>query len=161
MGKTGTKILKVDVEQLVKELNKALADEWLAYYQYWIGARVAVGMMRPQVVAELTEHAADELRHADMLVTRIVTLGGEPIIEPKNWYKETNCGYETPSDPKTKVLVKQNIDGERCAIDVYQKLLEMVAGKDSVSEDMIREILADEIEHEEDLEAILDDMKTG
>ncbi len=160
MGQTGTKILKVDVEQLLGDLNKALADEWLAYYQYWIGAKVAVGMMRPQVVAELVEHAADELRHADMLVERIITLGGEPILEPKEWYEQTTCGYETPSDSNTKALVKQNIKGERCAIKVYQEMLEMVQGKDSVTEDMVREILADEIEHEEDLEAIVDDMQT-
>ena len=160
MGKTGTQIVKVDVKKLTKLLNKALADEWLAYYQYWIGAKVAVGMMRPQVVAELTEHAADELRHADMLVERIMTLGAEPIIEPKEWYDQTNCGYETPSDPNTKKLVEQNIDGERCAIKVYQQLLDFVQGKDSVTEEMVKEILADEIEHEEDLEAIQDDMQT-
>ncbi len=159
MGKTGAKILKLDVDKLLKELNKALADEWLAYYQYWIGAKVAAGMMRTLVVAELVEHAADELRHADMLVERIITLGGEPIIEPKEWYEQTNCGYETPSDPKTRVLVEQNIKGERCAIEVYQKLLNMVQGKDSVTEDMVREILADEVEHEEDLEAIIEDME--
>lgn len=159
MGKTGTKILKLDVEKLLTELNKALADEWLAYYQYWIGAKVAAGMMRTLVVAELIEHASDELRHADMLVERIMTLGGEPIIEPKEWYEQTNCGYETPSNPNTKILVDQNIKGERCAIKVYQKLLEMVQGKDSVTEDMVREILADEVEHEEDLEAIVEDME--
>lgn len=159
MGKTGTKILKLDVEKLLTELNKALADEWLAYYQYWIGAKVAAGMMRTLVVAELIEHASDELRHADMLVERIMTLGGEPIIEPKEWYEQTNCGYETPSNPNTKILVEQNIKGERCAIKVYQKLLEMVQGKDSVTEDMVREILADEVEHEEDLEAIVEDME--
>lgn len=160
MGQTGTQVVKVDVKQLTKLLNKALADEWLAYYQYWIGARIAVGMMRPLVVAELTEHAVDELRHADMLVRRIMTLGAKPIIEPKDWYEQTNCGYETPSDPNTKKLVEQNIKGERCAIKVYQQILDFVQGKDSVTEEMVKEILADEIEHEEDLEAIQDDMKT-
>lgn len=159
MGQTGAKIIKVDKEKLVKELNRALADEWLAYYQYWIGAKIAVGMMRPQVVSELVEHANDELRHADMLVERIMQLGGEPIIEPKNWYEQTNCGYEVPSDPSTRKLVEQNIAGERCAIKVYTKLYQMVQGKDSVTEDMIKEILADEVEHEEDLEAIEDDME--
>ncbi len=160
MGKTGIKIVKMDVKELLEELNKALADEWLAYYQYWIGAKVAVGMMRPMVVGELVEHANEELQHADMLVERIITLGGDPIVEPKEWYEQTTCGYETPSNPKTKALVKQNIKGEKCAIQVYQKLLKMIQGKDSITEDMIREILADEVEHEEDLEAILEDMET-
>ena len=27
------------IPELINKLNKALSDEWLAYYQYWIGAR--------------------------------------------------------------------------------------------------------------------------
>jgi bacterioferritin len=49
-------------------------------------------------------------------------------------------------------LLTQNIQGERCAIEVYAKLLDMVAGKDLVTEHLIREILEDELEHEQDLE---------
>ena len=29
----------MDVDQLVKLLNMAFADEWLAYYQYWLGSK--------------------------------------------------------------------------------------------------------------------------
>lgn len=160
MGQTGSKIIKVDREKLIEELNRALADEWLAYYQYWIGSKVVKGMKREAIVGELVEHANDELRHADMLVERILQLGGDPIIEPKDWYDLTNCGYETPTDYDSLPIVKQNIDGERCAIEVYQKLLEFVQDKDSVTEELIREILHDEVEHEDDLEAILEDINS-
>jgi len=34
MGKQGIKILSVDVNELLKMLNAALSEEWLAYYQY-------------------------------------------------------------------------------------------------------------------------------
>ncbi|MCD6079878.1 MAG: ferritin, partial [Candidatus Omnitrophica bacterium] len=64
MGTKRREIVGVDVEKLIELLNKAYADEWLAYYQYWIGAKVAEGMMRGAVVQELEEHAQDELRHA-------------------------------------------------------------------------------------------------
>ncbi len=30
----------MDVDKVIKLLNRAFADEWLAYYQYWLGARV-------------------------------------------------------------------------------------------------------------------------
>lgn len=159
MGKIGTQIIKVDKDQLLTKLIEAYADEWLAYYQYWVGAKVAVGLMRPEVVAELIEHAADELRHADMLAERIIQLGGEPILEPKDWYKKSGCGYLTPADPDTKVLVEQNIQGERCAIKAYAALLDFVQGKDLVTERMIKEILTDEVEHEDDLEAVMEDME--
>ena len=158
MGTKGKEIIGVDVNELLKMLNKALADEWLAYYQYWIGAKVAKGVMREPVVAELEQHAQDELRHATMLVSRIIQLGGEPLLEPQDWYKETNCGYDKPSDPNTKTLLDQNIKGEQCAITVYKKLSDFVKDKDPVTYNMALQILADEIEHEDDLEAIVDDM---
>lgn len=159
MGTKGKEIIGVDVNELLKMLNKAFADEWLAYYQYWIGAKVAKGLMREGVVAELDQHSQDELRHATMLVTRIIQLGGTPVLEPQDWYKETNCGYDKPSDPNTKTLLAQNIKGEQCAITVYKKLSEFVKDKDPVTYNMVLQILADEIEHEDDLEAIVDDMK--
>lgn len=159
MGTKGQKLVGMDVNELVKELNKALSDEWLAYYQYWLGAKVAKGPMRGAVVAELTEHANDELRHAEMLADRIVQLGGTPVLSPEDWYKATNCGYEAPSDPNVRKLIDQNIKGEQCAIEVYQRLSEMLKDKDPITYQMILEIMADEVEHEDDLEALVEDME--
>jgi bacterioferritin len=158
MGTKGRAIVGVDVDKLVKMLNKALADEWLAYYQYWIGAKVAKGPMRGAVTAELEQHAGEELKHAEMLVTRIIQLGGTPILRPEDWYKMTNCGYDAPVDPAVKKLLEQNIKGEQCAIAVYQKMVDMLKDKDAITYNMAVSILADEVEHEEDLQAILEDL---
>jgi len=159
MGTKGKEIVGVDIKKLIELLNKALADEWLAYYQYWIGSKIIVGPMRGAVVAELVEHAGDELRHAEMLVERIIQLGGTPILKPEDWYKMTNCGYDAPEDPSVKTILEQNIKGEQCAIDVYNKLANMTKDKDSITYPMMVEILADEVEHEDDLQTILEDMK--
>ena len=43
MGQQGIKVASVDVRQLIDMLNAALSEEWLAYYQYWIGARLKEG----------------------------------------------------------------------------------------------------------------------
>lgn len=158
MGKEGTKIIKIDSVKLITTLNKAFADEWLAYYQYWLGAKIAKGPMKQSVIAELTEHATDELRHAQMLSDRIIQLGGTPILEPKEWYNQTNCGYATPKDPFVKKLLEQNIEGERCAIDVYNKIMSETKDNDPVTYNIALEILEDEIEHEEDLEDLLEDL---
>jgi len=160
MGTKGREIVGLDVEELIKLMNKALADEWLAYYQYWVGSKVAVGRMRGIIAGELKEHAEEELKHAEMLTERIVQLGGTPLLNPDSWKKETNCDYDEPSDPNTKKLLEQNIKGEQCAIQVYSKLLKMVEGKDPLTYHIILEILEDEVEHEDDLQAILEDMKT-
>jgi len=116
--------------------------------------------MRNAVAAELEEHAKEELEHAEMLVERILQLGGTPLLDPADWYKETNCKYEIPSDPKVKVLLAQNIRGEQCAIEVYNKLAKMTRDVDPITYNMALEILEDEVEHEEDLEALLEDLET-
>jgi len=159
MGTKGKEIVGMDISKLLELLNKAFADEWLAYYQYWIGAKVVKGPMRGAVASELDEHAGEELEHAGMLTERIIQLGGTPILKPEDWYEMTNCGYETPEDPNVRAVLKQNVKGEQCAIDVYKKLLETVKDKDPVTYNMMLKILEDEVEHEEDLQAILEDME--
>lgn len=158
MGTKGIEIVGVDVKKLVELLNKALADEWLAYYQYWIGSKVITGQMRGAVVAELVEHANDELRHAGMLVERILQLGGTPILKPEDWYNMSNCGYDAPLDPKVEKILDQNIKGEQCAIEVYSKLREFIGDKDFITLNIVESILADEVEHEDDLQAITEDL---
>lgn len=159
MGTKGRAIVGLDVDDLIKLMNKALADEWLAYYQYWVGSKVAVGRMRGIIAGELAEHANEELEHANKLTDRILQLGGSPLLNPEDWKKASNCGYDEPSNFNTKKLVEQNIKGEQCAIAVYKKLLEKVEGKDPITCHLILEILEDEVKHEDDLENLLQDMK--
>ena len=155
MGVKAQELVKragLDLNALIKELNSAYCDEWLAYYQYWIGAKVAAGKMFKIIAGELEEHAGEELEHAGKLAKRIIELGGTPAIAPDVWLKESTCGYLAPTNPDALAVLTQNIQGERCAIEVYQKLLEMVRGKDAITEHLVREILEDELEHEQDLE---------
>ncbi len=159
----GRKIVaaKTDVTKLIETLNKAFADEWLAYYQYWVGAQIVHGPMRPEAVVELTEHAGDELCHADMLAKRILQLDGTPILEPKKWYVASNCGFSAPTDPHIKKILQQNVKGEQCAISAYEKLLESTKDADPITYQMIYSILADEVEHEDDLQKLLKDLEIG
>ncbi|MBN2142019.1 ferritin [Candidatus Woesearchaeota archaeon] len=160
MGTVGRKIAGKNVDEIINLMNKALADEWLAYYQYWVGAQVVKGPMRAHVEAELKEHAEEELKHANMLSKRIIQLGGTPILNPSEWVKLSNCKYDEPKDPHVMSVLKQNIKGEQCAIAVYKKLLEKVmASQDFISVNMVRKIMEDEVEHEDDLEALKEDLE--
>jgi bacterioferritin len=161
MGQKGIELVEqsgIKVAELVELLNKAFADEWLAYYQYWIGAQIAVGVFREDVQAEMLEHAGEELAHAQKLADRIGALGGTPINDPKDWAKYANEPYMIPTDGNTKQLLVQNIKSERGAIEVYKKLADFTKGKDPITHRLALEIMEDEIEHEEDLEAIADDI---
>lgn len=160
MERKGKDVVGVPVERLLEKLNRALADEWLAYYQYWVGAKVIRGVLRGPAVAELTQHAADELRHAGLLADRIVQTGGTPLLKPEDWYRMTNCGYDAPEDPAVKAILLQNIKGEQCAIKVYRELVEYTKDKDPITYEMALSILADEVEHEDDLINLVEDMES-
>lgn len=158
MAEIGRSIVKMNVDELINLLNKALADEWLAYYQYWIGAKVVKGPMKDAVIGELTLHATEELSHAELIATRIIQLGGVPVLSPIEWSKITNCGYDEPSDPYVKVILEQNIKGEQCAIRTYSKLLDITREADPVTYNIILTIISQEVEHEEDLSALKEDL---
>ena len=163
MGKEAINIVEtagVRIKILIEELNKAYCDEWLAYIQYMEGAQIAAGIPRQSLVTELEEHAAEELKHAKKLARRIIELGGTPVIEPKMWYKYSNCGYEAPKDPSAKIILEQSLRSERCAIIIYNKLIKRLDGRDPVTHKILVKILQDEIEHEQDLEDIEEDVKS-
>ncbi len=159
MGKRAVEILNLDVKELLQQLNEALAEEWLAYYQYWVGARVMEGPMRSEVEPELLAHAEEELEHAELVAGRIVQLGGTPLLNPKQWAAYSKCAYEEPSDPYVEAILQQNLNGERCAIDRYQKLASFTAGKDHATHQMAVKILNDELEHEDDIETWMNDIR--
>ncbi len=158
IGTQGRKIVGTDVAELLRLLNKAFSDEWLAYYQYWIGSKVVRGPGKEAVIAELTLHATEELAHATLLTTRIIQLGGTPVTKPQDWYKLTNCGYEAPDDPFIVRVLEQNIKGEQCAIKTYNAFMKKTKDKDPVTYNMLLTILSQEVEHEEDLQALLEDV---
>ncbi len=159
MGQEGRDIVKMDVDELINLLNKALSDEWLAYYQYWIGSKVVKGPMKDAVIAELTIHATEELNHAVLISARIIQLGGIPVLSPEEWLKKTNCGYAAPVDPYVEEVLDQNIKGEQCAIRVYSEMLDITRTADPVTYNMILQILSQEVEHEEDLTALKEDLE--
>ena len=159
MGQKGREIVKMDVDELINLLNKALSDEWLAYYQYWIGSKVVKGPMKDAVITELTQHATEELSHAELISARIIQLEGTPVLSPEEWFKKTNCGYDAPVDSYVAEILNQNIKGEQCAIKVYSELLDITRTADPVTYNIILQIISQEVEHEEDLSALKEDLE--
>jgi bacterioferritin len=159
MARKGNSIIKgIEINEIIAMLNKAYADEWLAYYQYFIEAKVIKGIMKDAAIAELQQHATDELRHANMVADRILQLGGTPLLHPQEWFTQTNCGYDAPTRFDVVKILEDAIKGEQCAISVYSQIAEMTRDKDIVTYDIVSQILADEVEHEEDLQALHDDI---
>ncbi len=157
-NRVGIAIVKGDVNELITKLNQAYADEWMAYYQYWLCAKLVEGPIRVQVIAELEEHAKQEHQHATLLADRIIQLGGIPLLTPMAWEQTKGCGYDATKNAYVQAVLEENIKGEQCAIRYYNELLVYLEDKDPVTYDMILHILADEVEHEEDLTKLLHDL---
>lgn len=160
MGKENVEIVKkeLDVKKLIEMLNAALSEEWLAYYQYWIGAKLVEGPMRPSVEKELIIHAQEELAHAELLVDRIIQLEGTPVLSPEEWFKLARCKYFPPKDEYIVSVLNDNLKGERCAIVHYQEIADYTFGKDHTTYKIATHILEQELEHEQEIEDWLKDI---
>lgn len=160
MAKESVKILqgKLDVKSLIEQLNAALSEEWLAYYQYWVGALVVEGAMRADVQGEFEEHAEEERHHAQLIADRIIELEGVPVLDPKKWFELARCKYDSPTAFDSVSLLNQNVSSERCAILRYQEIANFTNGKDYTTCDIAKHILAEEEEHEQDLQDYLTDI---
>lgn len=161
MGNMAKNIVKLDINNLLNVLNEAFAEEWLAYYQYWIAIRIASGQMREPVIEEFKKHAHEEREHAEQLATRIIQLGGTPILNPDDWSNVAKCRYEIPLKNDVKTLIEQVLTAERCAIGRYQGICDKCFGKDYETFQLARNILSQEIDHEQDMEDFLQDMQVA
>ena len=77
MGTFGREIVGERVDEVIDLLNKAYCDEWLAYYQYWVGAKLVVGPMRDAdpITSNLTLRIfEDEVEHEEELQALLVDI---------------------------------------------------------------------------------------
>jgi len=158
MGTRATQIIDVPAEEVIRDLNAAYADEWLAFYAYTYMAQVVSGRPAARHVAEaLREIAKEELEHQDELAERITQLGGVPERDPANLGGRSNAGYPMPPEDPTDLdaVIRTVIEAERGAIDVYNKLARKYQGKDPLTYELVVHILAEEVDHEDDFETII------
>jgi bacterioferritin len=157
MGKTARGIVGVDVKQLIKELNSALADEWQAAFHYWAASHVVSGLSSPAISGFLKEQAKEEMEHADSLAERIVQLGGRVVDDPSKLKTNAAIKYLIPSRESSNVkkFLQDALSIERKVISAYDDLAKKTFGKDPVTYGVITRILASEVEEEEKLENLL------
>jgi bacterioferritin len=159
LGKKGKEVVEGDVDLLIRELEKAYADEWIAFYYYTLASQIAEGRTSPMIIDALKELAKDELEHSSELAERIIELGSEPTRDLAQLTKVANFPeVKLPKDPKElDNIVKAVIEAERGAIEVYNNLLKklMKEWRDPVTFHIIRHIMQEEVAHEEKMEDIL------
>ena len=158
MGKQARTIVDLSLKELVKDLNKAYCDEWLAFYLYWYMAQTVSGRAYEDMVEMLNKIAKDELEHAEELADLITKLGDVPIANPMDLEKNANLPYMMP--PKNSADINRIIrivtEAEAGAIEVYNKLAKKTLGKDNVTYQLVTHILSEEVTHEEMFENLLE-----
>lgn len=150
---------RIDLPELLSQLNAALCEEWLAFYQYWIGSLVVEGAMRSDVQREFEEHAMEEFAHARLLAGRIIQLEGTPVLDPVQWSVQARCKYSVPLNNDVISLLKQNVAAERCAVVRYEEIASFCNNVDYTTCDIAKRIMAEEEEHEQDLQDLLRDVE--
>ena len=154
MGKKFRETSGADTKELIADLNKAYCDEWLAYYAYTYAAQAVSGKGYEDMQEFLEKIAKEELEHQEELSDMIQKLGGMPVANPSDLEKSANFPY--PKPPKDTAdydkIIEFVLEAEGNAIDVYRKLVKKTAGKEDVVCDLIKHILAEEVDHEETFE---------
>jgi bacterioferritin len=158
MGSKGKQIVGLDVDELLDDLNRLYADEWLAVYAYNYMAQVVTG--RPaakHLAALLLDTSKDELEHQEELAERITSLGGKPVADINKLVETSNDGYPVPplDEKDFDAIVRTVIQAEHGAIEAYNRLAQKTHGKDPITYDLIIHILSEEIEHEDEFEDLL------
>jgi bacterioferritin len=157
MGTTGREIVDLDVSALLTDLRRAYLMELQTFYSYWLTAIVAEGWHGHELAEEFKKEALEELGHAGRLATRMLELGGDPVVDPGDWAAGAGGPWTAPRRDRSDAdgMVADQLRGEAAAIRHYHAIAKMVLGKDPVTYQLVAELLADEVGHEEHLESLL------
>lgn len=146
-----------DRKAVVKLLNEALATELVCVLRYKRHYFTAKGIHADPVKAEFLAHANEEMAHADSLAKRIVELGGSPNFSPDGLSERSHAEYVEGAT--LNAMIKEDLIAERVAIESYREMVAYLADRDPTTQKMLKEILAMEEEHADDLASLLEGMK--
>lgn len=144
-------------KEVLRMLNAALATELLCVLRYKRHYFMAKGIHSDSVRAEFMAHANEEMLHADRIAKRIVELGGAPDFSPDSLSARSHAEYI--EGVTLHEMIREDLVAERIAIESYREMILYLASHDSSTQIMLKEILASEEEHADDLAALLEQVK--
>jgi bacterioferritin len=143
-----------DRTKVLKLLNEALATEIVCVLRYRRHHFMARGIHSKSIADEFLAHSNEEQGHADQIAERIVQLGGEPDFAPDNLTSRSHAEYVAG---KSLVgMIKEDLVAERIAIDSYREMIQYLGDQDPTTSQMLKEILAVEEEHADELADLLE-----
>lgn len=146
-----------DRKIVIKLLNEALATELVCVLRYKRHYFMAKGIHSESIKAEFLQHANEEMAHADRLAKRITELGGEPDFSPDGLSERSHAEYI--AGDTLNAMIKEDLIAERIAIESYREMIAYLADTDPTTQKLLKEILAMEEEHAEDLASLMSNIK--
>jgi bacterioferritin len=133
--------------KVIALLNEVLANELTAINQYFLHARLCENWGYERLWKKVRAESIDEMQHADKVIQRILYLEGMPNLQKLGKLEIGETVLEQ---------LQSDLALEKRAIPVLNAGVELCRGKgDNGTAELLEEILVDEEEHADWLEAQL------
>lgn len=135
-------------EKVIGVLNFLLADELTAISQYMVHSEMCANWGYTELAEKIEKRAIDEMKHAEKHIGRILFLEGMPIVSDLN---KIHIG------PDVLTMLKNDHAAEEGAVHEYNKAIKLASEEaDNGTRELLEDILGDEEEHIDWIEAQLD-----
>jgi bacterioferritin len=136
--------------KVLSELNKALREELTAINQYFLHAEMCENWGYHKLSEYIKKQSIGEMKHAEVLIERIIFLDGSPSMMPL----QLNVGGSV------KGMLESDLALEVGAVKQYNDAVAVATKEgDNGSRDLLVELLKDEEDHVDFLEAQLHQIK--
>jgi bacterioferritin len=133
---------KITRHRMIELLNEDLAREYQAIIAYTIYSQTLKGAEYNHIAQELEKHAGEELSHALQIAKQIDYFNGNPTNKPK----------DVKVSGKPKEMLRFDLENERQTLINYrQRIRQADAMGEFALGEVLREIIAQEQEHLQDL----------
>jgi bacterioferritin len=140
--------------RIIKALNERLAEELSAINQYTVHAEMLENWHYGKLYEPVWKRTITEMKHAEKLIERLLFLEGRPIVSELN---PLHIGGVVPD------MHSHDLDHELAAVKGYNESIKLaVEVGDNGTKQLLEEILAQEEEHVDWLEAQIEQIgQTG
>ncbi|HNY65115.1 MAG TPA: bacterioferritin [Deltaproteobacteria bacterium] len=135
-------------DRVIESLNERLIEELTAINQYMVHAEMCENWGYTKLHEVVEKRAFTEMRHAEKLIARIIFLDGKPMVSKLN---DIHIGQDVENQLNNDRLSEQD------AIRHYNDSIRLATEVgDSGTKVLLEEILKQEEDHIDELEAQLD-----
>lgn len=137
----------LDLKEVVSTLNKILQEELAGVVRYTHYSFMVYGYSRIPIVSWLREQATESLAHAQEAGEVMSTIGEHPSLSIGQLLESHKHDIGD--------ILKESLDAENVALDLYKHLLTLVDGKNVMLEEYARKMIFAEEMHRGEVDKML------